>query len=138
MRNNFWALVLAAVAMSATAGLAAWTITKDPRNGAVVLVFCLATGAAGAALWNALLLWLGMSNAMKEAKSKEPAAPLPKPDSFFKRPPVMFNVAWSDSCDNCIYQEGRHHCLLHQATIYNMDAQRCTDWKDKYADNSKH
>ena len=32
---------------------------------------------------------------------------------------------WEESCDNCVHQEGRHYCLLHDEVMKNMDKERC-------------
>jgi hypothetical protein len=32
------------------------------------------------------------------------------------------------TCDDCVYQEGRHYCLLHTRTVKNMDIMRCGDF----------
>jgi hypothetical protein len=29
------------------------------------------------------------------------------------------------TCDDCVYQEDRHYCLLHTIQIKNMDIMRC-------------
>lgn len=34
-------------------------------------------------------------------------------------------------CDNCIYQEGNHYCLLHSVSVKNMDIVACKDFEEK-------
>jgi len=38
------------------------------------------------------------------------------------------------TCDDCVYQEDRHYCLLHSIQVKNMDIMRCGDfeWKEEF------
>ena len=47
------------------------------------------------------------------------------------RKTIVASKGWSDSCDFCASQEGRHYCLLHARPMKNMDTIRCADWTPK-------
>lgn len=48
----------------------------------------------------------------------------------------LLDATADKSCDNCVFQEGRHYCLLHTTQVKNMDATRCPSWSAREDDES--